>query len=268
MMNTMMAETLTIGTAHKATLPGWPAAGKTGTSQDFRDAWFIGYTAHLVTGLAWQRRRTHQARHRRQPAGGNLEPLHARRASGRAGRSLPGSSSGGLFSGLFGGQSRPTPPPRYSRSRPIIPATTGSGSTAGCSTTCSDAAEFSACRTAADTARRQPKRSGRTTHHRHAKNEWPGALSQEPANDRATYSRRALLDESNSDDASAARSGNGVIAPGCLAAAPSPDRQIDGDRQYQRQRRRQPDCDRRNHAKPANGTGTATETKHTVEPHP
>ncbi|HVZ52452.1 MAG TPA: PBP1A family penicillin-binding protein [Pseudolabrys sp.] len=51
MMNAMMRETLTIGTAHKAALPGWPAAGKTGTSQDFRDAWFIGYTAHLVTGV-------------------------------------------------------------------------------------------------------------------------------------------------------------------------------------------------------------------------
>ena len=32
-------------------MPGWLAAGKTGTSQDFRDAWFIGYTAHLVTGV-------------------------------------------------------------------------------------------------------------------------------------------------------------------------------------------------------------------------
>ena len=51
MMNAMMQQTLTIGTAHKAALPGWPAAGKTGTSQDFRDAWFIGYTAHLVTGV-------------------------------------------------------------------------------------------------------------------------------------------------------------------------------------------------------------------------
>jgi penicillin-binding protein 1A len=51
MMNTMMQETLLSGTAHKAELPGWIAAGKTGTSQDFRDAWFIGYTANLVTGV-------------------------------------------------------------------------------------------------------------------------------------------------------------------------------------------------------------------------
>jgi penicillin-binding protein 1A len=51
MMNTMMRETLQIGTAQKASLPGWPAAGKTGTSQDYRDAWFIGFTAHMVTGV-------------------------------------------------------------------------------------------------------------------------------------------------------------------------------------------------------------------------
>ena len=51
MMNTMMQETLVSGTARKAEIPGWMAAGKTGTSQDFRDAWFIGYTANLVTGV-------------------------------------------------------------------------------------------------------------------------------------------------------------------------------------------------------------------------
>ena len=51
MMNTMMRETLLTGTAQKAQLPGWPAAGKTGTSQDFRDAWFIGYSGHLVAGV-------------------------------------------------------------------------------------------------------------------------------------------------------------------------------------------------------------------------
>ena len=51
MMNTMMQETLLSGTARKAEIPGWVAAGKTGTSQDFRDAWFVGYTANLVTGV-------------------------------------------------------------------------------------------------------------------------------------------------------------------------------------------------------------------------
>ena len=51
MMNAMMHETLLSGTARRADLPGWQAAGKTGTTEDFRDAWFVGYTAHLVTGV-------------------------------------------------------------------------------------------------------------------------------------------------------------------------------------------------------------------------
>lgn len=49
--NVMMRETVKSGTAKKVDLPGWDAAGKTGTSQDFRDAWFIGYTGALVTGV-------------------------------------------------------------------------------------------------------------------------------------------------------------------------------------------------------------------------
>ena len=50
-LNSMMRETLKSGTARSASLPGWDAAGKTGTSQDFRDAWFVGYTSALVTGI-------------------------------------------------------------------------------------------------------------------------------------------------------------------------------------------------------------------------
>jgi penicillin-binding protein 1A len=50
MMNVMMSETLSDGTATKARFH-WPAAGKTGTSQKSRDAWFVGYTANLTTGV-------------------------------------------------------------------------------------------------------------------------------------------------------------------------------------------------------------------------
>jgi penicillin-binding protein 1A len=51
MMNKMLAETLITGTARRASIPGWPAAGKTGTSQDYRDAWFVGYTGRMITGV-------------------------------------------------------------------------------------------------------------------------------------------------------------------------------------------------------------------------
>jgi penicillin-binding protein 1A len=50
-MNAMMRETFSTGTARSGAIPGWDTAGKTGTSQDFRDAWFVGYTATLVAGV-------------------------------------------------------------------------------------------------------------------------------------------------------------------------------------------------------------------------
>ena len=50
MMNAMLRQTVESGTARKAAF-GWPAAGKTGTTQNSRDAWFVGYTANLTTGV-------------------------------------------------------------------------------------------------------------------------------------------------------------------------------------------------------------------------
>jgi penicillin-binding protein 1A len=50
-MNAMMRETFVSGTARSGALSGLDTAGKTGTSQDFRDAWFVGYTSSLVAGV-------------------------------------------------------------------------------------------------------------------------------------------------------------------------------------------------------------------------
>lgn len=49
-VNDLLRAVVAWGTG-KAANPGRPAAGKTGTSQDFRDAWFVGYTGELVTGV-------------------------------------------------------------------------------------------------------------------------------------------------------------------------------------------------------------------------
>lgn len=46
----MMAQVIERGTGRGAQLP-FPAAGKTGTSQDFRDAWFVGFTADYVAAV-------------------------------------------------------------------------------------------------------------------------------------------------------------------------------------------------------------------------
>ena len=50
-MNRMLNAALTSGTAQRAQLDGWQAAGKTGTSQNWRDAWFVGYTAYFTAGV-------------------------------------------------------------------------------------------------------------------------------------------------------------------------------------------------------------------------
>ena len=50
-MNDMMNAVVAGGTARAASLDYYPAAGKTGTSQRFKDAWFIGFTAQWVGGV-------------------------------------------------------------------------------------------------------------------------------------------------------------------------------------------------------------------------
>jgi penicillin-binding protein 1A len=112
MMNTMMQETLLSGTARKAEIPGWMAAGKTGTSQDFRDAWFIGYTANLVTGV-WLGNDDNSPT--KKTTGGGL-PVEVWTRFMRAAHqgvpvaALPGLQAGGFFSNFVQAASHPSAP--------------------------------------------------------------------------------------------------------------------------------------------------------------
>ncbi|MEW5744901.1 MAG: PBP1A family penicillin-binding protein [Nitrospirota bacterium] len=51
LMTSMMEDVISYGTGMRAAI-GRPAAGKTGTSNDYKDAWFVGYTPQLV-GCVW-----------------------------------------------------------------------------------------------------------------------------------------------------------------------------------------------------------------------
>jgi penicillin-binding protein 1A len=47
----MLYGVVTSGTGRGAAIPGHEAAGKTGTTQDYRDAWFVGFTTDYVTSV-------------------------------------------------------------------------------------------------------------------------------------------------------------------------------------------------------------------------
>jgi membrane peptidoglycan carboxypeptidase len=53
LMSSMLSDVVTSGTGAGARAAGFvlPAGGKTGTTDDYADAWFIGYTPHLLTGV-------------------------------------------------------------------------------------------------------------------------------------------------------------------------------------------------------------------------
>ena len=53
LISTMLADVINAGTAWQARRVGFtlPAAGKTGTTNDYHDAWFVGYTPTLVAGV-------------------------------------------------------------------------------------------------------------------------------------------------------------------------------------------------------------------------
>ena len=50
-MNALLAQVVSAGTARGAQLPDRPVGGKTGTTSDYRDAWFIGFTGGYAAGV-------------------------------------------------------------------------------------------------------------------------------------------------------------------------------------------------------------------------
>jgi penicillin-binding protein 1A len=129
-MNDMLSAVIGHGTGRSAALPR-PAAGKTGTTQDYRDAWFVGYTADLVAGV-WLGNDDNSPMNK--VTGGSLPAQTWRRfmlaaTQGMRVRPLPDVASpfpgvlaaapprpGGFFDNLFG-LFRPAPPQEPPRLR-------------------------------------------------------------------------------------------------------------------------------------------------------
>ncbi len=226
MMNAMMQETLLTGTARKAELPGWPAAGKTGTSQDFRDAWFIGYTGHLVTGV-WLG--NDDASPTKKTTGGGL-PVEIWSKFMKAAHqgvpvaALPGVSSAPLTAGLppFGG-SRLAPPAPVSRLRRPGPAGVGRRRHR-------QLADRPAVRPALDAAARREHRGSASTarsdrppgeHHRDGERPCASAPSVWPRI-APTTADEVCVTKPSSDDAAPARSGTAAARRPAPAPASCP----------------------------------------------
>jgi penicillin-binding protein 1A len=107
MMNYMLLDVVRGGTGTRARLPGRDVAGKTGTSQDYKDAWFIGFTPQLVTGV-WLGNDNNKPM--AKVTGGSVPAMiwhdfMLRAVEGMPVESIPSSagSSEGLLPWLFGG---------------------------------------------------------------------------------------------------------------------------------------------------------------------
>jgi membrane peptidoglycan carboxypeptidase len=51
LLTSILESVVRAGTGRRAAIPGVPVAGKTGTTDDYGDAWFVGYTPELVTAV-------------------------------------------------------------------------------------------------------------------------------------------------------------------------------------------------------------------------
>lgn len=129
-LNRMMRETLVNGTAKKAEIPGQYAAGKTGTTQEHRDAWFAGYTPHLVAAI-WVGNDDGDPMKKVSGSGLPAEVwAEFMRAAhkGVPAHLLPGLGEGGGLQSIFGGEAAP-PRPQSPVARPPNPDNPGAWGT-------------------------------------------------------------------------------------------------------------------------------------------
>jgi penicillin-binding protein 1A len=139
-MNDMLNSALVSGTGKRAGIANHPAAGKTGTTQDFRDAWFVGYTSHLTAGV-WIGNDSGKAMNRAMGGGLPAEiwrQLMAAAHDGKAPlalpgttRQMPGTGDGqtapeiAALSGYSQSQSTTLPTPRVGRIIETLPWLSG-----------------------------------------------------------------------------------------------------------------------------------------------
>lgn len=128
----MLSAVITTGTGRAAALDR-PVVGKTGTSQDYRDAWFVGGTSDYVAGV-WLGNDDSQPMH--QVTGGGLparlwKTFMVEAHRGVEAKALPGATSGfdldSFLESLFRGGSSPSDAPARStpQTRPRTPESTG-----------------------------------------------------------------------------------------------------------------------------------------------